>query len=271
MRGIVNIVLTFHFIVSALFGYGPFHYNIRNQRLEVAFYDFIYPIIVCASFLYFYPASLSIISNINVLVVIAFFYMTTITVFLTFLIQCLNAKKLSNFFNDFADLLFNLTKFYGPKAKFNYNRYVTLLLYKTVLISTISQSALIYCCINFTQMMTQKVDYLVVFVTSVAYFLQVLVPNMFYSIILVATIHYEQLNKEIKKVIDRISRVTENRSSNRRENRSQALLNLSQRLDNIAYYHCKLSEHTTRVNRIFSLQLLVSTSNFVGILLIEVE
>lgn len=267
----IKFLLRFCYIFSRVFGLIPFRYNDETKTFVTAWYDKIYPIVIYFLFAYTYSTSgLSVISVLNPLVVVAFFYMTVSTISVIFLVQCLTAKRICVFLNKAAHLNGELYQRYRLLPGTHYRSHVLLALTKTTAVNFLAQIAVAYCCSVLGQVLTGKVDYFVIFIISVAYFLQTIVPNMFYVGILGASFHFEQINREISGVVAEAATLANGcRDFGLKEVREH-FGKLTNRLNDIAVLHGRLTTLTTTANTICSLQLLVSTANFVGILLIEV-
>lgn len=269
-----------HFILLMLkFGYGfcmcfglcPFWFNFQRKSFETAWYHLVYPILVYCSFSYFYPTSgLTVISLLNPLVVVAFFYMTMVNISVIFLVQSMNANHIVNYLNELMEFEHRLNIIYKKSYGNQYLRPILLFLCKTVLVSCFAQVAVINCCVILAKMLTGQTDYFVIFIISVAYFLQTIVPNMFYTLVLVATFHYKQINREIENMVNEIQNIAASDAMYTMQERRTMFFNLSERLDLIANCHGTLTARIIEANDIFSKQLLVSSANFVGILILEV-
>lgn len=251
-----------------LLGLCPFHYDSQQKSFAWSKWDILYSIVIWVSFSYFYPTSgLNAIAHLNALVVIAFFYLAMATITFVFVMQWLHVKKFTILLNETQKLLHELQPFWENCSRWNTIRVGFWFICKTVITSGIAQIASIECCVILCKMMTGKVDYFVIFIVSVSYFLQTLVPNMFYTFILGATLQYHQFNIEIEKIAYQANlhiKCTDVESN-------ELFYKLSKRLDYIATLHGKLTIHTIEVNKLFSAQLLIVIGNFVAILLIEVR
>lgn len=267
----IKLLLKIAFYFSRLCGLVPFRYSSQEKRFVTAWYDQIYPSATYFSFAYFYPTSgLSVISVLNPLVVVAFFYMTVTTISVIFLVQAINAKKICVLWDDIAELNAELFKRERHIAGKRYSPYIFLALAKVVVVNIVAQSAVIYCCTTLAIVLTGKADFFVVFLISWAYCLQTIVPNMFYVGVLGASFHYEQINKEITSVIKEATDFSQGRRDFTTVETMEKFDELTERLNVLATLHSRLFHLITRANETCSLQLLVSTANFVGILLIEV-
>lgn len=254
------------------FGLCPFWYNLQRKTFETAWYNLVYPVLVYTAFSYFYPTSgLAGISLLNPLVVVAFFYMTMATISVIFLVQCMSAKHIVKYLNQLIIFERRLNILYAQTSNKHYLRPILLFLYKTVLVSFFAQLAVINCCVILAQMLTGQTDYFLILIISVAYFLQTIVPNMFYALVLHATFHYKQINHEIEIVASETEGIASAAAKYTAQERRQQFFNLSERIDLIASCHGTLTAQIIEANGIFSKQLLASSANFVGILIIEVS
>lgn len=254
------------------FGLCPFWYNLKRKTFETAWYNLVYPVLVYTAFSYFYPTSgLAGISLLNPLVVVAFFYMTMANISVIFLVQCMSAKHIVRYLNQLIIFEGRLNTLYAETEEKQYLRPILLFLYKTVLVSSFAQLAVINCCVILAKMLSGRTDYFLILIISVAYFLQTIVPNMFYTLVLYATYHYKQINREIENVVSATEGIASSAAMYTAKERRQKLFNLSERIDSIASCHGTLTTRIIEANKIFSKQLLVSSANFVGILIIEVS
>lgn len=266
---IFAVGLKIFFWFCKLFGFCPFHYNSRRKRYNWTWIEIIYSISIWANFCYFYTTSgLSAVARLNPLVVVAFFYLTMSTITMVFLIQCAHANQLANLSNKTYALLQELKPFCSSLSNVHAFRYGMLFLCKIILTSGIAQVATIVCCSLIGKMISGSIDYFVIFIVSVAYFMQTLVPNIFYTFILGISMHYRQLNNEVEKIVAEVRRFVKDKHVIQSANQFNHLI---QRLDCIATLHGKLTIHSKNVNDIFSLQLLITISNFFAIILIEVS
>lgn len=268
----IQLLLQIAYKFSRLCGLVPFRYDSATERFVTAWYDHIWPGVTYFSFAYFYPTSgLSVISVLSPLVVIAFFYMTVTTISVIFLVQAINARGICVLLNDITALNRELYERERHLVGKSYWPYVSLALAKVIVVNVVAQSAVIYCCTTLAIMLTGKGDFFVVFLISWAYCLQTIVPNMFYVGVLGASFHYKQINKEIAVVMHDAVQLTEGQHGYGNHAIRRQFGELSERLDCLAVLHSGLFHLVTRANAMCSLQLLVSTANFVGILLIEVR
>lgn len=272
-KRIILLILKFSYLFCMGFGLCPFWYHFQRKTFETYWYHLMYPILVYTAFSYFYPTSgLAVISLLNPLVVVAFFYMTMANISVIFAMQCMNAKHIVKFLNQLIVFEDRLSILYARTIENQYLRPILLFLFKTVVVSCFAQLAVINCCIVLAQMLTGETDYFVIFIISVAYFLQTIVPNMFYTLVLHATFHYKQINREISKVVSDTRTVASSPALRATAiDRRMVFFNLSERIDLIASCHGTLTTQIIKANNIFSKQLLVSSANFVGILIIEVN
>lgn len=270
-KDIIGLILRFSYGFCVCFGLCPFSYNFQRKTFETAWYHLVYPILVYIAFSYFYPTSgLAVISSLNPLVVVAFFYMTMANISVIFLVQCMNANRIVAFLNELFVFEYRLNDLYTKTIEDKFFPSILLFLYKTVLVNCFAQLAVINCCVIISQVLTGQTDYFVIFIISVAYFLQTIVPNMFYTLVLHAKFHYKQINREIEEVVGETQNILSSAIYTTQERRTK-LFNLCERIDRIASCHGTLTTQIIEANNIFSKQLLVSSANFVGILIIEVS
>lgn len=228
----------------------------------------IYSTVVVISFSYFYPTSgISVVSRLNPLVAITFFNLSMTTICLTFIVQIIQSHKIVRFLNDAIQFLFNFNKFID-RHKVKYLSSIFAIIFKIVVVNLMAQYALIAGINLILIQVTGKKDYFSILMTSVAYTLQSMIPNLFYSSLLVVSFYLKQINEKIDDIVvqaKRISELDENEYM-----KQKVFCDLSDRLDDIATYHARLIELTNRLNKLCSFQILVSITNFFGILIIEV-
>lgn len=269
---IFSIGLKIFYWFGKLLGLCPFHYNSRKKLFVWTWTEIFYSFFIWSNFSYFYWTSgLNGVTSLNPLVVIAFFYLAMFTIAIVFMMQCLHTKKLVNLLNETGKLLQQLKPFCDKLSTWHALRYLALFISKTLVTSGVAQIASISTCALISKLMTGKIDYFVIFIVSVAYFLQTLVPNMFYTFILGASMHYQQLNNEILRIVGHANAVIQNRATGRMPNQDYRLIQLSQHLDHVASLHGQITIQTRKANKVFSLQLLITIGNFVAIILIEVS
>lgn len=267
---IVLFFLKYFYLFSKVLGLCPFHYDSTTKLFTTHWYDIVYPILVYFNVSYFYMTNVLNIVSITILsplIVVAFFYMTMCTTFMVILLQLLNFNVLTSLINDAIKFFVTLNRLNNSNGQIVSLR---LFLYKIVLTSGCAQIASVNSCVALCQVIIGKVDYFVIFIVSVAYFLQTIVLNMFYIIVLSGIVQYKRMNVEIRKVIDDMKTLL-NENHIRGLNVENNSFQLSERLNFIASLHCKLTQYMMRSNKIFSIQILIVTGNFVGILLIEVQ
>lgn len=268
-RSIFVLILKCFYLFCKLLGLCPCHYNSRRKLFDWSKWEIIYSVFVWINFSYFYPMiGLKMMTHLNPLVVISFFYLSMVTITFIFAIQCWHAKKLAALMNETQILMEKLLPFCHSISKWQSIRYGIRFIYKTIVTSAIAQIGSINFCVILSKMMTGKVDYFMIFIISIAYFLQTLVPNMFYTFVLGTSMQFHQLNAEIQKIADEANLLTKN---TRDHNSNERFHKLSLRLDYIASLHGKLTVHTKNVSKIFAWQLLIVITSFVAILLIEVN
>lgn len=236
-----------------IFGFCPFQFNSKKFIFEINFFYYFYSILFYLVFAYLYLTSgLTIILKLNPLAMISFVYLSIMAITVTFIAQWFNAPGLVRIFNNEKLFLFELFSACGYSKLFRES--LLMILCKTLIVSAIAQIAVINGCIILGKLVTGHVDYLVIFIVSVAYFLQTLVPNIFYVTVLTSTFFYRQMNENI------LSFAKEN---------DRKLI--SEKINRLAALHFRLTKVLNKINSVLSIQLLASTADFVAILIIEVK
>lgn len=262
------IILKCFYWFCKLFGLLPIHYNSRKNAFNWSKLEILYSIFVLVNFSYFSRTNgLSIVIHLNPVLVLAVFYMAIASITMVFTIQCYNAKKLAVLMNETRILLIELLPFCHSISTWQSAQCGIMFICKTVVASGLALIGVISCCVILCKMMTGKVDLFVIFIISITHFLQTLVPNMFYTFVLGASMQYHQLNGEIQKIANRAVFLMKNQMN---KNSIYQFRKLSRRLDYIASIHGKLTIHTKKINEIFAWHLLIIIANFFAILLIEV-
>lgn len=252
-----------------LFGLCPLHYDSQKNAFNWSTLEIIYSMFIWAMFSYFFTTSgITTLSHLNPLVVVVFFYMTMVTATITFVVILLNVRKMTVLMNESKDLIEELHPFCRQISNQQSCRAAISFIFKTVVTSVIAQFGSIYCCIILCQAEINEVNYFLVFIVSIAHCLEVVVPNMFYVFILCVSIAYSQLNAEIEDVL-RLANFYEKYRND--SNANKLFEKLGAHLNDIASLHGKLTALTIKVNRVFSLQLLILIGDIITVLLIEVN
>lgn len=228
----------------------------------------LYSTFVVISFSYFYPTSgISVVSNLNPLVAITFFGLSMTTICLTLTVQIMHSHKIVQYLNDAIHFLFNFNKFID-RHRVNYLSSILAIIFKVIVVNLTAQYACIDGVNSILTQVTGKKDYFAIFMVSVAYTLQSMIPNIFYGSLLAISFYLERIKDNIDDIVEQAkwaSNVDENKYM-----KEKIYCELSDRLDEITTYHSRLIVLTHRLNTLCSFQILLSITNFFGILLIEV-
>lgn len=224
---------------------------------ETTLFSYFYSIVFYIAFAYFYLTSgLFVIMRLNPLAMISFVYLTMIAISVIFIVQCWKASQIARFLNEAMRLLSRLAPVCGYSEIDRES--LLMFLFKVLVVSAIAQLAVINGCRILGQLVTGSVDYFVIFVISVAYFLQTIVPNMLYVAVLVSSFYYRRINDEIGALMKEAAKTRGSFDA------------ISVELNNLARLHLKLTEVLQTGNSVLSVQLLFSTADFIAILIIEV-
>lgn len=227
------------------------------------------------NFSYFYwTRVLNLIKYLNPILVFIYFSLNILTIAIVFLVQCLNAGKLAKLLNQLIELLQNDFKAIRDAfTVWQIIRYGIRFFRKIFILNSIAMTATMIFCETLSMIVTGHIDYFVNFVMSLAYILQMIIPNLFYAFILVISIHLRQLNVEIQKVHNQANELLVARSVgiDGISNRKQQLIQLSERLEYLSKLHSKIEIITRHVNQAFSWQLLVTIYNVITNILLEVN
>lgn len=272
-RRLFSISLTIFYWFWRLLGLCPFHYNSRKDAFNWTWLEILYSVLVWMNFAYFYPAGIWFFRVFDSLIVWSFFYFSLITITIVFAVQCVHVKPLTDLLNETIHLMRDLQPFTAKISTINAFRCGILFAFKTIFIGGTLQMVSVVFCINMSKMLTDQVDYFVIFLVLIAYFLQTIVPNIFYTFILGVSIQYQQLNAEIQNIADQATLLTKTNYGNKTQYSRSSLhfIELSNRLKHVASLHGKITMLTKKVNQVFSFQLLVLITNYVARLLIEVS
>lgn len=252
-----------------LFGLCPIHYDYHKSAFNWSTLEILYSIFIWAMFSYFFPtSSLIILSRLNPLVIIVFFYLVMGTISIIFVVMFVNVQKMTVLMNETMNLINELQSCCRQISNQQSIRAAISFILKTIVTSSISQFGSIYGCIILCQLESNDIHYFMVFMVSMAYFLQTIVPNMFYVFILCVSMAYNQLNAEIENISNRANFYAKYCNNSKSKD---AFEKLTIRLNHIASLHGKLTAHTIKVNQVFSWQLLIVIGNFFTSLLIEVN
>lgn len=138
-----------------------------------------------------------------------------------------------------------------------------------VVINFIAQFALIKALHSLLILITGSHDYVAIFIVSVAYFMQSMVPNMFYAALQVADFYLNRINSEVRSIVRSVKNFQDNKALSEFA-KTRQYCTYSDRLDELAEFHQCLTNLLVSLNDLFSLQLLFNTLNFFGIFVIEV-
>lgn len=270
----ISIVIKLFYWYCKILGLCPIHYDLQKRAFIWTWYEIFYSLLVWMSFSYFYWTKvLNLITHLNPVLVFAYFTLNLLTIATIFLVQCLNAGKLANLLNHLTELLRN--DFSGIRESitlWQIVRYGMRFFQKMIVINGIAMAVTMIFCETLSKVVTGEIDYFVNFVMSLAYVLQMLIPNIFYAFFLVISIHLRQLNVEIQKIYNQANEILTARSfgGDGWPNLNHQLTQLSQRLDHLSKLHGKIEVISRHVNQVFSWQLLIVTGNLINIILIEV-
>lgn len=271
----ISIVIKFFYWYCKILGLCPIHYDLQKSAFVWTWYEILYSLLVWMNFSYFYwTKTLNLIAHLNPILVFTYFTLNLLTIATIFVVQCLNAGKLANLLNQLTELLRNeLNAIRESITLWQFIRYGIRFFQKILFINAISMAATMIFCDTLSNIVTGQLDYFVNFVMSLAYILQMLIPNIFYAFILVISIHLRQLNVEIQKAHNQANELQSVRSfgSDSWPNPNNQLNQLCQRLDHLSKLHSKIEMITRHVNQVFSWQLLIVIANLINIILIEVN
>lgn len=271
----ISTVLKLFYWYCKVLGLCPIHYDVRSGAFIWTWYEIFYSLLIWMSFSYFYwTRVLNLIKYLNPILVFIYFTLNLLTIATVFVVQCLNAGQLANVLNQFIELLQN--DFKAIRETFTLwqiNRCGFRFFQKIIFFNGIAMTATMIFCEILSTTVNGQVDYFVNFVMSMAYVLQMLVPNIFYAFVLVISIHLRQLNVEIQKVHNETNELLTAHSVgiDGLPRRNYQMTLLSQRLDHLSKLHAEIEIIARQVNQMFSWQLLITICNVINNILIEVN
>lgn len=263
-------LLKFVYFFVSVIGLCPLIFDFEKKIFKTSIIMQIYSAFVVISFSYFYPTSgISIVSALNPLVAITFFNLSMTTICLTLFVQIMQSHKIVPFLNDAIHFLHAFNKFID-RHKVNYLSPIFAIIFKVGVVNLTAQCACIGGINAILTQVTGKKDYFAIFMMSVAYTLQSMIPNIFYGSLLAISFYLKQINDKIDDIVVQAKWASSN-VDEKKYMKEKVYCDLSDRLDEITSYHSRLIELTIRLNKLCSFQILLSITNFFGILLIEVR
>lgn len=266
---VVAIKCSYYFV--SIFGMLPVKYNYKKFKFETSVLLTSYSLLILVAFSYTYLTSgVSVISSLNPLIAITFIYLSYSAICLTVMIQCLQRHKITRFLNR-VQLFLHELKTVTNQYEVSYSQEIILILLKTVFINCLTQYAVISAVHSLLLQITGKRDYVAIFIMCVAYFMQTIISNLFYALILASAFYFKLINKKICRIIEGAQYAMNIAQHGSNFLKLNQYLECSDRLDELAIIHRKLTNLTRSLNSLCSVQLLISTINFVGILVIQVR
>lgn len=286
MNSITSIAIKLFYWYCKILGLCPLHYDSRKKSFICTWREISYSLLIWLSFSYFYWTKvLDLISHLNPVLVYIYFSLNLFTIATVFVVQCLNAGKLADLLNQVTKL-FLLNEFKAIRdslSLWQIVRYGIQFFYKIILINGITSVVTMVFCETLSIIVTGQIDYLVNFVMSMAYILQMIISNIFYAFILMISIHLHQLNVEIKKIRNQANEMAVARTlgdlgddddgikrNHMIPNLNDQFIQLNQRLNHLSKLHCNIETIARQVNLVFSWQLLNMICNLITNILIEV-
>lgn len=272
---LIDGVLKFFFWYYKLIGMCPLHYDSYKKRFRSTKFEILYSISVWLNFIYFYITRAGpLMAPLSPMLIYGFFYLSLMTVIFVCIMQCLNATKIVTLFNETRVLFKQIDSSCKPISNGLMILYSTLYVFKMFFVSGTGHLVGAYMSNMMCRLIYGQSDYFALVSMAFLFSMQTTVTNMFYTFVLGVIIKYQQLNCEIREIVDKATVIfIKKRKYNdiRAHSFNQYLSQLSRRLDRAAYLHGKLTLLTAKVNETFSLQMLVVTGNFYVVFLIEVS
>lgn len=260
---------TFAYYFAKVLGFFPVRFNSRCNRFQSSRRQVVYSCALLVAFAFTYLTSgVAIISALSPLIAIAFTNLSVTTICCTLLIQCKHYRSIAAFCNQSKDCIERLDRSLGT-ATTNCRPQLLRIAFKFFYVNFMAQYAVIKALHNLLVSITGSNDFVAIFIVSMAYFMQTMVPNIFFSVLQVFDFYIDQINREVQRVVDRAKCVEDNRRSTKFA-KTFAYCSCSDRLDELAELHQSIVHLLGDLNGLCGPQLLLNILNFFGIFVIEV-
>lgn len=259
-----------YYFVKGL-GFFPIHYDCHTKQFQTSRPQLVYSLLLLIAFSYTYLTSgVSIISALSPLIAVAFTNLSVTTISITLLLQCKNHQSIVLFSNRSKDLMLQINRtLLNNKQPINIRSQLVRLAFKLVFINFMAQFAVIKALHNLLIMITGSKDLMAIFIVSMAYFMQTMVPNIFFVALQVANFYLDLINQEVLNVVRRASFMQDNCKFSKFA-RIEEHCSCSDRIDELAELHQTMTHLLKDLNKLCALQLMFNVLNFFGILIIEV-
>lgn len=253
---------------ATILGMLPVRYDRTAARFRTSGWCQGYSLVVLVLFSYGYKTSaVAVISALNPLIAIVFTDLTLGTISATVCLQCWQRHRIVLVLNRSKRIRARLD---AVLLEDNYGGALVRFFVKVIAINAIAQCAVTRALHNLLFTITGNRDYLSIVLVSMAYFMQTIVPNMFFAAVLVARFYLVRVNVAIDALITEAGRLQEDDVLSA-HGKQVRFCWISDRLDALSELHQAILELLDELGCIHSLQLLCSTLNFFGILIIEVR
>lgn len=260
------LIFRLGFYIGLLLGFYPMKYNEVLIQFETSKFWLTYSFFFIIGFSYLYLTSgIIAISLINPMVAIAFVNLTMLTIVITYIMQCIYNRKVVKFLNMLIRFIGEFERIIGDYSN-DYQKLMWMFILKVNVIGAIAQYAVVSAMSHLFLFLTGERHYLSSIVISIAYILQTMIPNLFYGFLLIITFFYKLLNRRVMSLIGDANAVMQGFDSMK----IQKYCDLSDRIEELMHLHKMLTKLTKFLNHICAIQLLISTINFFGVLVIVV-
>lgn len=268
---ILKVTITVSYYFVKVLGLFPARYNSRLKRFETCRPQVAYSILVFIAFAHTYLTSgVAVISALSPLIAVAFTYLSVTTIFATFVMQCVRHAAIVRFANVSKTFLEHLnTRLSVDLPNSSFRSKMVFLGFKVIFINCMAQFAVISAMNNLLIVLTGSQDFMAIFIVSVAYFLQTMVPNMLVAALQLADFYFSRINLEVRTTIIKAHRF-QNSTALSDIVKQFGYCECSDRLDELAKFHLALSTLLGVLTQMFSIQLLINTLYFLGVFVIEV-
>lgn len=259
------VIKIFYYIFKTS-GLCPYHYVSHSKKFQTAWYEKVISLVL----LIIYTNWILIISS---RIIITFnpqlgektFYLVLGSTLILYIDQCARAKVIASHLTDARDILMEFIQELNIFEHFNFWKTIANISVKIVFGFGIIFSSSYYVHSIISETHTGVVDHYAVATQCIIFSSQVHIPNIFYALIVGASIQYKRINRNIEQILKKAEHISK---ADRKEYRLNN--NLKQEFDYLANLHGKLTELIMHLNGQFSIPLLFFYILFITALLIQV-
>lgn len=246
-------------------GLCPYHFVSYSKKFQTAWYEKVISLMLLIIYTYLYLTICSrIINTLNPQLGEKSFYLVLCSALILFIDQCARAKVIASLLTDARDILMEFIQELNIFEHFNFWKTIGKISFKIVFGISIIFLSSYYVLSIITETHSGFIDHYAIVTQCVIFSTQIYIPNIFYALIVGASIQYERINRKIQQIL----KIAEHIKADRKEYRLNN--NLKQEFDYLADLHGKLTELIMHINRQFSIPLLFFYTLFITALLIQV-